>query len=166
MIRISTLSLLLAAGIALPASAADYYLTARYNSTEDVGEMATLVNADTIRAGDGALKIADILNVNAADRVVTVFTVEIDCAAHAWRVIGQVDHRTDGFMAPQRLTITPQALAPVPDSEPNRKTLDFVCAWPGGATGVQKFTEPSPEALSKKIAPMLKFFITAPPERG
>lgn len=150
-------------GLAGPALAGDYYLTVRYVSAADLGELALFVNPDTIGTGSEGYKVADIVSVNATGVVVTVFKTQIDCAAHSWRVTYQTDYRTDRLLGPDAKPVT-GAFASVAEDAPVRKALDFVCNWPGSATGMTKTVVADPVALSKMIAPTLKFTHVPGPE--
>ena len=145
-------------GVAAPAAmASDYYLTVRYVSAADLGELALLVNPDSIGVGSEGYKVADITSVNSTGVVVTVFKAQIDCATHGWRVTYQTDYRTDQLLAPDSRSVALGQFNTVPDDAPSRKTLDFVCNWPGSASGVEKIVVADPVSLSKKVSPMLKF---------
>lgn len=165
-INIPVLAAALAAGFAAPALAADYYVTSRYMGGGNIGELAIAVDSGTIRDGyNPGNKIADLVSISAANRVVTAFTTEINCAEHAWRVIVQKDYRTDRLMAPTAALSPQAAFEAVEKGSENGKAIDFVCGWPASAASApaaSKFTLTDPIALSEKVSPTLKFQLSDP----
>src|SRR5581483_9723143 len=97
--RCNAVAALLLLGASLPASAADYYVAARYNTADD-GEGEVLINADNLHTVDGGYKATDVVVVNAAGVGVVVYDAQFDCAAGTWRVTTQSDYYTTKLMAP------------------------------------------------------------------
>ena len=141
--------------LAGPAAATDYYLTSQYTKAEEGGKVDLFVESATIRTAASGYKIADITAVTTIGEVASVVTREIDCAAHSWRIIYQIDTRIDEMTVPHRgPPAEPDAFAPVTAGA--RSTLDFICNWPKNPARMKKIVGTNAVALVKKIGPSLK----------
>ena len=142
-------------GLTGPASATDYYLTSKYNKPQEGGTIELFVEPATIRTNDAGYKVADVTAVTSIGEVASVFTREVDCAAHSWRIIYQIDTRIDEMTVPHRgPPDVPAEFAPA-ETGP-RTTLDFICNWPKNPARATKIVSTTAVALVKKIGPTLK----------
>jgi hypothetical protein len=153
------------ASLSSSAMAADYYRTATYPVGD--GLTAEFVESATIRTNDSGYRIADITNVDSHGVATWVFTQEVDCKARTWHAIYKVAYRVDEMTAPLReFPNPPEKFAGIDVKAPERKTMDFICAWPKRPAGVTRSTAVSAIALSKKIAPTLQVKPKGEPRLG
>ena len=150
---------LLSASVA-PAMAGSYRLIDRFNSAADLGETALYLDEGSVLTVADGRKVADLVSVNSYNRQVSVFSVQVECAPHAWRVMQVTDYEIDRMIAPRlRPSGEPQPFTPQDSGTAGGKAVALVC---GGASAPSSATVQADDAidLSKRVAPGL----TRPPE--
>jgi hypothetical protein len=142
---------------ALPAMAGTYQLIDRFDSAAGLGETALYLDQGSVLPVADGRKVADLVSVNSYNRQVSVFSVQVECSQHAWRVMQVTDYEIDRMIAPHlRAAPEPPAFAQQDAATASGKAVTMMCGGAASAAPAAGIQADDAIDLSKRVAPGLK----------
>jgi hypothetical protein len=141
--------------LSAPCWAGTYQLIDRFDSAADLGETALYLDESSVLPVADGRKVADLVSVNSYNRQVSVFSVQVECSQHAWRVMQVTDFEIDRMIAPHlRPSLDPPAFTPQEAGTEGGKAVALLCG--GGAGTAVRVQADDAIDLSKRVASGLK----------